>query len=705
MRVLVCWTCSLYLLLQLPQPKGMGAEGNSGGNILLITVDTLRADRLSCYGYPSALTPLIDRLAAQGFRFTNAYAQVPLTLPSHYSILSGTYPFYHGIRDNSQTVKNGPTLVNEVLQRNGYRTGAFVGSFILDSRFGLGRGFDVYGDDFDVSRAQGFDLSHVERPAEEVVQKALRWITESNGRYFAWVHLFDPHDPYSPPEPFKSRFARSPYDGEIAYVDHAIGILLAGLTEKGLLANTHIILTGDHGEGLGEHREFTHGLFVYDSTLHVPLIIRPANALETGRSIGGLVQSIDIAPTILRLVGLQSPQEMQGRSLLGLLKLSNDDTKAEQTPVNQQAYFETFYPLRQFGWSELRGIRTARYKYIEAPEPELYDLSTDPYETKNLYRHRQSVAAQTREMLREHTAKYAFTGNSGRERTPDPESLQLLQSLGYVAAVGMKTTSALTTRADPKAKIDVYGKILQALASANQGQTSLAVRLLEEVLEGAPEVLSARLILGLQYEKLGDLSKAAQQFSRVLADDPQNALAAFNLAQACLKQGRQDEAINWYRYTLKTDPTFTQSHNALGIIYRNRKEWSRAAEEFQKALEFGPDYTAHHNLSAIFALQGRFDQALEHAQEAVRIEPTKEESYNLLGSAYFLKKQMPEAERCYLKVIDLNPQSDTALINLAKVYMETRRPDKARTALQGALKVNPNHEVARRLLARLGNAD
>jgi arylsulfatase A-like enzyme len=174
-------------------------------------------------------------------------------------------------------VLNAVAAVSEVLQRNGYRTGAFVGSFILDSRFGLSRGFDLYYDDFDVSRDQRFDVSHIERPAEEVVQKALRWISESKARFFAWVHLFEPHDPYSPPEPFKSRFADSPYDGEIAYVDHAIGILLAGLKEKGLLANTHVILIGDHGEGLGEHREFTHGFFVYDSTLHVPLIIRPAN--------------------------------------------------------------------------------------------------------------------------------------------------------------------------------------------------------------------------------------------------------------------------------------------------------------------------------------------------------------------------------------------------------------------------------------------
>jgi arylsulfatase A-like enzyme/Tfp pilus assembly protein PilF len=701
MLELVRWRGALCLLLLCVQSNEIAAEHNTAANVLLITVDTLRADRLNCYGYPSASTPVIDQLANEGFRFEQAYTQVPLTLPSHYSILSGTYPFYHGVRDNSQLTKKKPILVSELLQQNGYRTGAFVGSFMLDSRFGLNRGFELYFDQFDLSRNQGFDLSHIERPAGEVVQNALRWITENNRTFFAWVHLFDPHDPYSPPEPFKSRFAHSPYDGEIAYVDHSIGILLAGLKEKGLLANTHILLTADHGEGMGEHKEHTHGFFAYDSTLHVPLIIRPANPFGKGKAIGDLAQSIDIAPTILRLVGLQPPEEMQGRSLAGLLKPKNNSTEAQPDAVNRQGYFETFYPLRQFGWSELRGIRTARYKFIEAPKPELYDLSADPYEKRNRYEDQQAVANQLREMLQEQVAKYVPTGELRQGRPLDPETLQMLQSLGYVATAGMNSTSALATRADPKEKIEIYNKILQALASANQDQASVAIRLLEEVLHEAPEAVSVRLILGLQHEKLGDLNRAIQEFSRVLTDDPQNSLAAFNLAQAWLKQRRADEAIRWHLYTLKVDPTFSQSHAALGIIYRNQKRWPQSIAEFRKALEFGPDYASHHNLSRIYALQGRLAEALEHAQEAVNLQPKQAESYDLIGSVYFLKKQMPEAERCYEQVIRLNPQSETGLINLAKVYLETGRPDKARNALQQALKVNPNQKVAHSLLTQL----
>jgi arylsulfatase A-like enzyme/tetratricopeptide (TPR) repeat protein len=695
-------TYFLYLLLQLMQVYSHAVDSKGDTNVLLITVDTLRADRLNCYGYSKALTPVIDRLAAEGYRFEHAYAQVPLTLPSHYSILSGAYPLYHGVRDNSQLVKNGPPLVSEALQHYGYRTGAFVGSFVLDSRFGLSRGFDVYGDDFDVSRSQGSDLSHIERPAEEVVQKALAWITQDNRKFFAWVHLFDPHDPYSPREPFKSRFAHSPYDGEIAYVDHAIGILLANLKQKGLLANTHIVVTADHGEALGEHGEFTHGFFAYDSTLHVPLIVHLANSAVKGRSIDYSVRSVDIAPTILRLVGLQPAKEMQGRSLMGLLRSDDGDTESQQASIEPDAYFETFYPLRQFGWSELRGIRTSRHKYIEAPQPELYDLSVDPNERKNIYQTQQALAAQMKQRLREQITRYAGPQASRQAGAPESETLRLLHSLGYVAGAGGKSALPAVTRADPKEKIGLYARILSALASANRGQHSSAARVLEDVLNQSPEASSVRVILALQYEKLGDLEKAAQQFSRVVADDSQNVLACFNLARTRLKQGKVDEAVTWYEQTLKIDPAFTQARTGLGIVYRNRKQWSRAIEEFEEALEVGPNYIARHNLATIYAQQGALDQAMKHAREAVKLGPKQAESYNVLGSIYLLMKQLQEAERSYLQVIELSPQSDTAFTNLAKVYVQTHRSDKARNALHQALKINPNQEMARRLLAQLG---
>ncbi len=670
-------------------------------NVILITVDTLRADHLGCYGNRKASTPVIDELAKQGFCFTQATAQVPLTLPSHYSILTGTFPSYHGVRDNSRGAPHGPPLVAEILRGGGYRTGAFVGSFMLDSRFGLNRGFDFYYDDFDISLADTPDLSHIERPAEQVIRRAIEWIAVAREPFFAWVHLFDPHDPYSPPEPFRSRFARSPYDGEIAYVDKSLGALIGSLKRGGLLERTHVILTSDHGEGLGDHLEPMHGLFVYESTIHVPLIVRTANGAHHGQTIHRVVQSVDIAPTILRLAGLNSGSEMQGHSLTELFDINDTPARGEAEGEAQAAYFETLYPLTQFGWSELRGIKMLRYKYIEAPRPELYDLQTDPSEKVNLYRSHAALAAQMKGRVDSHAAQYAQSPATEQSRPPDPETYQLLRSLGYVSGAANVPSSPSLSEHDPKDEINTYLKILKALGFANEGQPRAAAQLLEEVLGNAPEVTSARLILGAQYEKLGQLDKAVEQYQKALADDPGNALAAFNLAKVCSRQGQVHEATSWYRFTLKVDPTFSLADTALGIIYRNQGLWSLAIEEFHKALAFGPNYTARYNLAAIYMLNGQLDQALEQAREAVKLQPKHGEGYNILGSVYLMKNRMPEAEGSFRRVLELNPRSDTALTNLAEVFAKTGRVVEARESLQQALRINPKQEAARKLLAEM----
>ncbi len=682
-----------------------GPETSKGPNVLLITVDTLRADHLGCYGYSAASTPVIDKLAAQGFRFTKASAQVPLTLPSHYCILTGTYPFYHGVRDNSRGNPDGPPLISEAFKNAGYRTGAFVGSALLDSRFGLNRGFDDYFDHFDVSRSGGVDFSHIERPAGDVVRSAIRWIASGRGKFFAWIHLFDPHDPYSPPEPFKTRFARSPYDGEIAYADQAIGMLVDFLKEKGLFANTDIIFTSDHGEGLGEHGEFTHGFFIYEPTIHVPLIIRVANSAPAGKAIDHLVQSVDIAPTILRLARLQAGADMQGKSLLGLLDESEHSGAGEARTGNHSIYFETFYPLKEFGWSELLGIRMGKYKYIEAPRPELYDLSADPDERRNLYSSHTALVAHFKEMLRSEVAKYAQGQRNTPATTPDPTTVELLRSLGYVGYVGglkLQLASRTGSRPDPKDKIGVYINILHALSLANEGQSPAAARILEEVLREDPEVTSARLILGIQYRKMGKLESAAQQFAHGLANEPYSALCAFNLAQVLEEQRKLDDAVTLYHRALKVDPNFSPAHTALGVIYRKHRQRTEALQEFEKALEFGPNFTARYNLAGIYALSGQLDQALENAREAVTLQPTLPESYNMLGSIYYLRKEMPQAEHAFLKVLDLNSRSDAALTTLAEVYAQTGRVELARETLRRALKINPNQGAARRFLAQLG---
>jgi arylsulfatase A-like enzyme/Flp pilus assembly protein TadD len=678
---------------------------SKGPNILLITVDTLRADHLGCYGYSAASTPVIDELAAQGYRFTQAYAQVPLTLPSHYSILTGTYPFYHSVRDNSHGNEQGPPVISEFLRNAGYRTGAFVGSALLDPRFGLNRGFDAYVADFDFSRSGGVDLSHIERPAGDVVRSALRWIASDTGKFFVWIHLFDPHDPYSPPEPFKTRFPHSPYDGEIAYVDQSIGILVNSLKEEGLLAHTDIIFTSDHGEGLGAHGEFTHGFFVYEPTIHVPLIIRVASGTKGGKRIDDLVRSVDIAPTILRLAGLPTAAEMQGKSLLGLLDDNAHSEARSAKAGDRPIYFETYYPLREFGWSELRGLRIGRHKYIDAPRPELYDLSTDPGERHNLYSSHTALAAHFKETLRSEVGKYAATRPTAAAATPDPNTVELLRSLGYVGYVGgVKPPRATSNgpRADPKDKVGVYADILHALNLATKGQSPAATRILEGVLRENPEVTSARLVLGVQYQKMGRLSSAADEFAHALSNEPDNALCAFNLAQVLEQQGKVDDALTLYHRALKIDPNFSPAHTALGVIYRKRRQRLEAIQEFERALEFGPDFTARYNLAGIYAFSGQLDQALKNAQEAVNLQPTLPEAYNMLGSICYLRKEMPQAEHAFLKVLELSPRSDTALTNLAEVYAQTGRVAEAKETLKRALSINPHQGAASRLLAQLG---
>jgi choline-sulfatase len=701
------WVSAAFLILVC----GPGSRTLVGGqvsrdkpNLILITVDTLRADHLGCYGYRASSTPTIDALAKEGYLFSRAYAQVPLTLPSHYSILSGTFPFYHGVRDNSVSRHNGPPLVSEALRRNGYRTAAFVGSFILDSRFGLDRGFDYYYDDFDLPQRGGTDLSHVERPAGEVIGKARAWLASGKGPFFAWIHLFDPHDPYSPPEPYKSRFASSPYDGEISYVDHEIGVLLSALREQGLLGRTDVILTSDHGEGLGDHGEFTHGLFLYDSTIHVPLIVRLADRRTSGRRIEEVVRSIDIAPTILQLAGIQRPATMQGESLASLL-WSAVNGRGNQLRGDRFAYSETLYPMVQFGWSPLEAIQDFRYKFVNAPHPELYDKVADPGEKQNLFSQQSALASGLRGTLQTQVAKYSAPTPPAGTPAPDPETTQLLRSLGYVAGSSRTAPSPnapTSSRADPKEKVGVYAQVFRALSDSNRGNAKSAAQRLEAILEKDPEIVSARLLLGAQYEKLGDLSRAGQQYAKVLAEQGNNGLASFNLAQVCAKQGKQEEAISWYRRTLQVDPAFTPAHVGLGVLYRARKDWASALAEFRAALAEEPrNYTAHYNLAGIYGVNNQLDLALAQAREAVKLGREPAEAHNLLGWIQYLRKDMKGAEEAFAKGVAIEPQSATLLTNLARVYAETGRAAEARDVLKRVLDIDPQYEAARRLLAHL----
>src|SRR2546422_3978687 len=364
------------------------AAPTASPNVVFITIDTLRPDHLGCYGDRQIRTPNIDALAADGSRFERAYTAVPVTLPSHSVIFTGTYPLLSGVHDFAANKLN-PTQATlaSVLKEHGYTTGAVIGSAVLDSRFGLNHGFDFYYDHFDFSRLQESNLDEMERPSNVVADVTLDWLAKNyRKKFFLWMHLYDPHYPYRPPAPYSQEYESHPYDGEIAFADAQVGRLLRFLKEKGLYQNTLIVLSGDHGESLGEHGEKTHGFFIYNATLHVPLILHlPGEA--SAKTVTDLVNLADLMPTVLQILKVDVPSQVQGRNLLPLMARKKEGE-------SRSLYAETFLPRLHFNWSELRGVETEHYHFIDAPKPELYDLTKDPGETQNLFPQKKAVGEE-----------------------------------------------------------------------------------------------------------------------------------------------------------------------------------------------------------------------------------------------------------------------------------------------------------------------
>ena len=435
-----------------------------GLSVLLVTIDTLRADALGSYGHPTVATPWMDKLAATGVRFAQAHAQNVVTLPSHANILSGRYPLDHGIRDNAGfRFPSGTDTMATLLKNAGYRTGAFVSAFPLDSRFGLDRGFDVYDDRFGDPESRTAFLMQ-ERSGGQTVEAARLWLTAQAGeKTFLWVHLYEPHFPYAPPEPFASRFASDPYHGEVSFADSLLQPLLEPLLEKGRDGRTLVVLTGDHGEGLGEHEEATHGIFAYETTLHVPLILH-APGLVRPRVVSERVRHIDILPTVLDALGLEGPSGLPGRSLLAVAN------GHELTPA--PSYFEAMSSALNRGWAPLAGLARDRYKLIDLPLPELFDLEQDPHETKNL-------AAAEPLRLAEFRAQLSLVREADRGLLRSEESTETrerLRALGYLAASSASAQKARYTDADdPKRLIRLDAEIQEVVRLYQAGDIGSAL--------------------------------------------------------------------------------------------------------------------------------------------------------------------------------------------------------------------------------------
>src|SRR3954471_12180815 len=479
-------------------------------NLVIVTLDTTRADRMGAYGAKEVETPAFDRIAREGVLFENAVSAAPLTLPGHSSMFTGKFPPEHGGRDNGGFFLGPEQLtLAELLKSRGYRTGGFVGAYVLDSKWGINQGVDTYYDKFDLSESKGMSLGAIQRPGNEVVDQALPWIEQAAGQpFFAWVHLYDAHSPYRPPEPFATKYKGHPYNGEIAFADSQVARIIAALERLHLYDRTVVMILGDHGESLGDHGEQSHGFFVYNSTTHVPFAIRsPRTAAAGPHSVADPVRSVDVMPTALDLLGIAPPGGISGRSLAPLLS-------GAARELNLDAYSEAMYPLHHYGWSDLHALRAGRYKIIDAPRPELFDLDRDPQESTNLYPERRQLGDRMIAQLRSLESGFSKTQAALPAADVDPDARQRLAALGYVGSFVATAADSRAGRADPKDKIGLFNKLGEATELTKERDADGAppfkriVALLDGIVRTDPEVIDAWFMLGMQHMTHGQPEKA-----------------------------------------------------------------------------------------------------------------------------------------------------------------------------------------------------
>lgn len=630
-------------------------------NVVLITIDTLRADHLGCYGYKQIKTPNIDGLAADGVRFERAFAVVPVTLPSHTSMLTGTYPMFSGMHDFSGNKLSPlqPTLAS-VLKQAGYQTGAVIASAVLDSRFGLNQGFDFYYDHFDFSRLNEANLDEMERPANVVADVALQWLEKDSlaknpqKKFFLWMHLYDPHFPYRPPEPYSHEYAARPYDGEIAFADEQVGRLLRFLKEKGLYQNTLIVLCGDHGESLGEHGEQTHGFFIYNATMHVPLIIHlPPNA--DARTVSDPVSLVDLMPTVLAALGQDVPPQVQGRSLLAEL---HGESRDENQARDRVLYGETYLPRIHFNWSELRGSENAKYHFIDAPRPELYELAKDPDELHNLFSEKKAVAAEMQVKLAGMIRDYSAGKELAEKTGLDPALMERLKALGYAGfSGGSDPTISSHDLPDPKDRVGTYELISDAIAESQHGQYGESVEKLKTVLKTEPSSVPAHYLQGLNYYHLKMFTEAVAELQKTVQLSPDYALAFFNLGMAQARSGQMDAAIATLQRTLQLDATNFEAAFNLGVAFLQKKQLEPAAAAFGQSVTIYPDFArGHQALGETLLYLGKPNDAIGELRRAVELAPREAPMHASLAKALTARGLTAEADEETRRAQQLAPQ-------------------------------------------------
>ncbi|MBU1701119.1 MAG: sulfatase-like hydrolase/transferase [Candidatus Eisenbacteria bacterium] len=672
------------IILSMALPSCSKAPQKPAPSVILISIDTCRPDHLSCYGYPHNTTPRIDAFARDGIRFKNTVSAVPMTLPSHCSMMTGIYPLVHGVHDNlSYRLHDSATTLAEILREHGYDTAGIIGSFVLDSRFGIQQGFTLYNDRLNSSLAAD-KSSGSERKAQEVTRLAEAYLQKSHNRpFFLFLHYYDPHDSYLPPEPYASAHPGRPYDGEIAYTDHCIGEVLDKLKELEIYDSSLIIITADHGEGLREHEELVHGYYIYQSTLRVPLMIKPPHA-SNPRELDGPASLIDIPPTILGQLGLEIPEIMQG---IDLLAEGGAVSKGETT---RYLLCESLIPTK-FGCSPLLGVITEDWKYIQAPRAELYNLKTDSAELDNRLsaepRHARRLSARLKNLLAEQP-----TGGSADSRAmPDAETRERLQSLGYIS--GGEIDESFTfdnSRPDPKDLLVVYQGLQNVMHLMGAGAFTEADSLCRALMKDHPDILNLHIILGDIATQKGDAAAAMEHYRRFIelspgpdparpdTIDPEQAQAHLGLANHLADAGELEEAIAEYREALRYIPHHVDALFNLAASLGEAGRLDEVIVTLKRLLTIKPDYAeAHYNLGYAYLLQQKFEEAADQFSEALRLQPDYADAYIELGNIQISRGRIPDAVFNYSEALRSEPGRPDVLIKYANGLLKMGRTDEA----------------------------
>ena len=663
MRLSFSCLFAFALVLAQPSPASTAASklaARRSPNVILITMDTLRADHVGCYGATQVKTPTLDALCREGIVFDRAFSQVPLTWPSHAAILTGTYPFQNGVQDfTGQPLSPEFHSVAEGFKRHGYATGAVVSAFVLDRSWGLSRGFDYYDDAFSAEQFKQKEIGLVDRKAGESVSHAISWLKRMPHRpFFLWLHLYDPHSPYDPPEPYFSEYKGHLYDGEIAYADHELGRLIAWLKSSQLYDSTAVVFLSDHGESLGEHGEDEHGFFVYNATIRIPLMVKPpAGSRFQPKRTSRPVETIAVAETLFQLGGVKDPieKQFQGASLL-----SGD---AEN---DRPAYSETFYPFSSFGWSPLHTLETGRYHYIDAPTPELYDVAADPAEKSNIAEQHSATVAEFKEKLKNLLSQNPFVRQDANAGNLTPDAQEKLRALGYFGFRAAVSPDALNSAlADPKDKLSEFSAILKAQDAFQRNDDDHAEALLRPVQERDPNLYVISFMLGESAVRRQNWQRAVEELQRCLELNPNFDNAMTGLALGLSKLGRVEEARGWLQKAVHHNPQNYRAWYEIALLDAQNNPGA-ALSAFEKAISIQPNFPpGQRDLGLALFRERNYREAAIHLEKSLMLGLDDAHIRNFLGICYSRTNHVQKSIASYEAALKLDPTLAEAHLNLA----------------------------------------